>query len=283
MPLPDGVSRSKMDRLGVRLAADPSGISEDDYDLFERILGSYQGSLDLAQAKLESLGIRATTRVKSTTTLVEKLVRQETMKMKGVQDIAGARIVVDGGRLEQNLVVDQVIAAFPDARRPPRVIDRRATPSVGYRAVHVVVHHLELPIEIQVRTFLQDSWAQIVERLGDIWGRGLRYEEDFTGAERVIAGGVTRAEVMGCCREASDVIDLVEKSELEVDTLLAKLDETSPEDSAEEGEEWDLDLSEHKHAREALLTLRHRLLSLLASLAVLVDKVESADTLEVES
>ncbi|GGI66943.1 hypothetical protein GCM10010116_62080 [Microbispora rosea subsp. aerata] len=32
-----------------------------------------------------------------------------------------------------------------------------------------------IPVEIQVRTELQDVWAQILERLADQWGRGIRY------------------------------------------------------------------------------------------------------------
>jgi ppGpp synthetase/RelA/SpoT-type nucleotidyltranferase len=81
----------------------------------ERIWGTYQTALDLVQAKLEGLGYHPTTRVKTTTTLIEKLIREQSMKMKGVQDIAGARIVVEGGRLDQNAVVQQVVGAFTSA------------------------------------------------------------------------------------------------------------------------------------------------------------------------
>jgi hypothetical protein len=99
------------------------------------------------------------------------------MKLKGVQDVAGARIVVDGDRIEQDEIVEQVVAAFRDGARPPMIRDRRAAPSSGYRAVHVVIFEDGLPVEVQVRTRLQDLWAQVVEQLGDIWGRGIRYGE----------------------------------------------------------------------------------------------------------
>jgi ppGpp synthetase/RelA/SpoT-type nucleotidyltranferase len=35
----------------------------------------------------------------------------------------------------------------------------------------------ECPVEIQVRTSLQDLWAQAFEDLGEVLGRGIRYEE----------------------------------------------------------------------------------------------------------
>jgi ppGpp synthetase/RelA/SpoT-type nucleotidyltranferase len=285
MPLPDGVSRSQMDNLGTRLVAHPNDISDRDYDLLERVLGNYQHALDLAQVRLQGLGIRATGRVKSTSTLVEKLVRQEGMKMKGIRDIAGARIVVDKGRLEQDRVADEVVAAFLNEPRAPRVIDRRATPSAGYRAVHVVVHHLGLPIEIQIRTLLQDSWAQIVERLGDIWGRGLRYDEDFAGSEIVIAGDVTRATVMHQCREVSEAIHSFEAREAILQAWANGDDATSRSDSLEQGPwyrgPWDARepyaefLMGKQEAHEALSTLRQALLTLLDSLAGLVDRLEA--------
>jgi hypothetical protein len=39
----------------------------------------------------------------------------------------------------------------------------------------VIIQADDIPVEVQIRTDLQDSSAQIVERLGDRWGRGLRY------------------------------------------------------------------------------------------------------------
>lgn len=47
----------------------------------------------------------------------------------------------------------------------------------GYRAVHVVPRVRGCRVEIQVRTHLQDQWAQAMEALGDVWGRGVRYGE----------------------------------------------------------------------------------------------------------
>lgn len=48
----------------------------------------------------------------------------------------------------------------------------------GYRAVHVLIRLLNggAPAEIQVRTALQGAWANLYERLGDHFGRDIRYE-----------------------------------------------------------------------------------------------------------
>ena len=112
------------------------------------------------------------------------------MKLKGVQDIAGARIVDECGRAEQDEIVRRIVAEFADAARPPKVKDRRAEPSAGYRAVHVVVTVQDVPVEIQVRTWRQDQWAQIVETLGDKWGRGLRYGAEPDDPDAALSLGV---------------------------------------------------------------------------------------------
>jgi hypothetical protein len=48
-------------------------------------------------------------------------------------------------------------------------------PSFGYQAVHVIVTASQCAVEIQVRTPLQDLWAQVVEGIADRFGRGIRY------------------------------------------------------------------------------------------------------------
>ncbi len=71
----------------------------------------------------------------------------------------------------QDMIVSRVVDTFPSTR----VIDRRKNPKFGYRAVHIIVTLDERRIEIQVRTQLQDLWAQAMERLADEAGREIRY------------------------------------------------------------------------------------------------------------
>ncbi|TDQ53768.1 RelA/SpoT domain-containing protein [Actinorugispora endophytica] len=77
----------------------------------------------------------------------------------------------------QDRLCHRVESLFSDCPKLPRVIDRRAAPSHGYRAVHVVVYPHGIPVEVQVRTRLQHEWAEAFERFADAVGRGVRYGE----------------------------------------------------------------------------------------------------------
>lgn len=205
-PLP--ISPSAVDRLSKRLRTGPQ-VSDEDLDLFLEVLQAYQQALEVVQARLRVLRYEPTSRLKTTSVLIEKLQREHT-SLKSVQDIAGARIVVDGGRDVQDDVVAAVVEAFDDGSKPPRVRDRRAEPSHGYRAVHVVAMVLGLPVEIQIRTVAQDQWAQMVESLGDKWGRGIRYGEPPPDPDRVELGDVTRAALWDLVQGLAERIGTVE-------------------------------------------------------------------------
>jgi hypothetical protein len=77
----------------------------------------------------------------------------------------------------------------------------------------VIVQYGGIPVEIQIRTELQDSWAQIVERLGDQWGRGLRYGAgpEMPGAQvRIGDSVITRQYVMDTLLTTSNYINAAE-------------------------------------------------------------------------
>ncbi|MGH2736230.1 MAG: hypothetical protein ACRDKZ_11670 [Actinomycetota bacterium] len=136
----------------------------------QEVRAAYADPLAAVQTNLRSMGLRPTPRLKTPTTIVEKL-RRERTRLSTIQDIAGLRIVSDMTLAEQDELVERVIAEFPGARTQ----DRRLVPSYGYRAVHIIVEVSGLPVEIQIRTRLQDLWAQTMERLADRWGREIRY------------------------------------------------------------------------------------------------------------
>lgn len=109
--------------------------------------------------------------------------------------------------------MSRIVAEFADTNRPPKVKDRRAEPSAGYRAVHVVVTVQDVPVEIQVRTARQDEWAQLVEALADKWGRGIRYGDDPEQPDEPAAPGavVTRRETCEALQSASVLIAAIEE------------------------------------------------------------------------
>lgn len=223
MPLP--MSKSALDRLGSKLATGAAA-SDDELDQFAKVVRAYQVVLDDVKAQLAGLGFAPTTRVKTNSTLIEKLKREHRMRLSRVQDLAGARILVPGRR-EQNDARDRICGHFIAAGCPCRVTDRRETPSHGYRAVHVIVQADGIPVEIQIRTEMEDSWAQIVERLGDRWGRGLRYGDGPDAADTEIRMGAlvtTRLAVVSTLMDLSEGIDAAEAVRAMVQRLEADAD-----------------------------------------------------------
>ncbi len=107
---------------------------------------------------------------KSTPSIIAKLLRQPTLKLTQIQDVAGLRILVESSFGQRNLV-NAIKLKFPNAK----LIDRIQQPSFGYRAVHFVVHSQGKPVEIQIRTILQHSWAHLSERIADAYGHEIKY------------------------------------------------------------------------------------------------------------
>jgi ppGpp synthetase/RelA/SpoT-type nucleotidyltranferase len=72
---------------------------------------------------------------------------------------------------EQNDAVAALTGLFPDAI----VVDRRTKPSFGYRAVHIIVTIQALRVEVQVRTSLQQKWAELSEKMSDVIDPSVKY------------------------------------------------------------------------------------------------------------
>lgn len=163
------MTKSQINKLGEKLRM----ALELDADILSRLQqfrAAYDEPMVRAQSLLGGIGLEATSRLKTTNTIIEKL-RRERTRLAEMQDIAGLRVVLKGDLTAQDDVVRRILEVFPLTK----VIDRRKTPSHGYRAVHVIATPDLLPVEIQVRTQLQDLWAQAMERLADEVGREIRY------------------------------------------------------------------------------------------------------------
>lgn len=204
-------SKSEIDRLGERIR-DAGELSVEDLELFQHYRLERRLHLNSLLHDLRTAGWRVTGRVKTRNTLIEKVLRHPTLALSKVQDVVGCRIVVEGGREDQ----DAVVARLRDMAPGVRVVDRRAVPSAGYRAVHVIVTYQEWPVEIQVRTVLQHEWAQAFEQLADVFGRGLRYGDGpavpaGSGLTRAVIGLLVRRDVALMMR-LSSVIDRVERT-----------------------------------------------------------------------
>lgn len=191
-------TKSALDRLGNRLrkTATPS---PEDVAAYLQYRDEFTDALREVEEQLASLvpGSRASGRRKTLDTVVAKLKRQKT-RLSTMQDIAGCRIVVPD-LVEQDAAVREIQAAF-DALRTD---DLRETPHAGYRAVHVIVAASNgRQVEIQVRTQLQDIYAQLVEKMADTFGIEMKY-----------GGGPEEArELLAPIAAQADGLDLVKKA-----------------------------------------------------------------------
>lgn len=163
-------SKTQIDKLGDRLRK--GDIREDDLRQLDAYRRSFAGPYEEVAATIRNAtGLDPTGRpAKSTSSVGEKLRRDTTMRLTQMQDIAGCRLVVQDV-LAQNQVVEHLTAALPRAS----MIDRRKWPSGDYRAVHIIATAQNKPIEIQVRTELQHLWAQLSEKLADVFGPAIKY------------------------------------------------------------------------------------------------------------
>jgi putative GTP pyrophosphokinase len=174
------LTKTQIDRLGDRLREDRR--AESDLKLLSEYRQSFASALEFVVRTIrERLHLRPAIRpAKSNESVIEKL-RRETIRLSQIQDLAGCRLVVEDVA-DQDLVVATLRAEFPAAS----VVDRRVTPSHGYRAVHVIVEVEGRPVEIQVRTSLQHLWAEMSEKLADRFGAALKYGGGHRGVREVL-------------------------------------------------------------------------------------------------
>lgn len=163
------LSNSQVDHLGDRLRVGQP--SADDLRLLDQYRRSfaepyeYVVSIIRNQLKLDPTGRPA----KSTGSITDKL-RRESARLSQMQDIAGCRIVVSD-IVAQDKAVEDLVSHLGKVK----VFDRRRSPSHGYRAVHIVVHHSDKNVEIQVRSVIQHMWAELSEKAADVVDPAVKY------------------------------------------------------------------------------------------------------------
>ncbi|MGD9582993.1 MAG: hypothetical protein AB7V26_04880 [Lysobacterales bacterium] len=153
------LSNSQVARLGGRLR---DGVySADDLKLLSEYGALFAPALkEVVQGIAKLTSVQPTERpAKSIQSIIYKLQRLPTTRLDSMLDMAGCRLVV-GNTFEQDDLAESMMKLFCD---DPRLIDLRQVPHAGYRAVHVVVKAQGRRVEVQIRTELQDSWAQCSE------------------------------------------------------------------------------------------------------------------------
>ena len=169
------ISKTKIDRLGDRLRK--GATTDDDLRLLDEYRRSFTDAYEHVVRRIrDDLKLEPTGRpAKSTTSISEKL-RRESIRLTQIQDVAGCRLIVSEFA-DQEKSIASLLEMFPEST----VIDRRQKPSHGYRAVHLVVSIDQKSVEIQIRTELQQGWAELSEKLSDLIDPAIKYgggEED---------------------------------------------------------------------------------------------------------
>ena len=191
------VSKTQIDRLGDRLKK--SNFGEADLRLLDEYRLSFTDSYEVVVGRIrKELELEPTGRpAKSTSSISEKL-RRESIRLTQIQDIAGCRLVVADISSQE-----RVITALQNLFDNTTAVDRRKEPSHGYRAFHLIVKHADKLVEIQIRTSLQQLWAELSEKLSDTIDPALKYG----------GGDLSFLELLG---KASEVVAGQESNDLEL-------------------------------------------------------------------
>lgn len=199
------MSKTQIDKLGDRLKL-ADRLTEVDLRLLSEYRLSFAECHETVIAKLrDGLGLEPTGRPSKTTPSIVDKLRRESIRLSQIQDIAGCRLIVRDIAEQEHIVV-RVASLFDDVR----IVDRRDKPSHGYRAVHIVVKCDSKLIEIQVRTELQQVWAQLCEKFADEYGQPIKYGQ---GDPTVIKGLLS----------ASNGVAYMESHEVRINDMLIEL------------------------------------------------------------
>jgi ppGpp synthetase/RelA/SpoT-type nucleotidyltranferase len=110
-------------------------------------------------------------RLKRVPTIADKLRREPGMKLARMGDIGGVRAVVpdqtSAYQVASRLRKNWTITRFSDYVAQPK--------ADGYRALHLINRHRGRLIEVQLRTPLQDHWANTVEAFSRTFAPGLKF------------------------------------------------------------------------------------------------------------
>ena len=110
-------------------------------------------------------------RLKKAPTISHKLLREPSMKLSRMADIGGVRAVLPTQdatyRVASRLRKNWTITRFRDYVAEPK--------ADGYRALHLINRNRGRLIEVQLRTPLQDSWANAVETFARTIAPGLKF------------------------------------------------------------------------------------------------------------
>ena len=161
-------------------------------------------------------------RVKTASTLLQKLRRMGATPISNIQDVAGLRFDSALTLSEQTKVAEVFMNAFlVEGAKRVDIRDLREDSHSGYRAVHLHIRSGLGRAEMQIRTALQSKWANLYEEAADIYGRDIRYLHEKgvrmpPGAEDVVRKLQELSALVKRVEELSDTADLELQPRIEV-------------------------------------------------------------------
>ncbi len=161
------MTNSQIHKLGKKLRKNPTEEDLKRLDEFRRTYDEIDNKANsLVQELLEEQkGYNYTPRKRKTQqSIIAKLRRSPNMALYNMQDVAGCRIVLEGELSFANKIIAILEKGFSQSSWEVEVKERDKD---GYRATHIIVKQEKKCFEIQVRTFAQNVWANIVEQLCD--------------------------------------------------------------------------------------------------------------------
>lgn len=127
-----------------------------------------QGPFEIAQSS----------RVKTKSSIADKINRGA--RLSTMQDFAGVRFDIGATHSTLLKIASTIKSLAEQAHATARIRNYLTDPQRGYRAVHVwLTSKTAGRVEIQLRTQLQAEWANTFEKLADLTGRRIRYEDDY--------------------------------------------------------------------------------------------------------
>lgn len=164
------LSNSQVTKLGDRLR--DSQISDDDLVMLDDFRQTFSNvderAYTIIQTSLLPYQHREWTSTKrkrkTQQSIVDKLRREPRLRLPQMQDIAGCRIVLQGGAKHAKDVSALLVTSFEQNHWQVESKDRHTH---GYRAIHIIAKADKKFYEIQLRTYAQDVWANLVESLSD--------------------------------------------------------------------------------------------------------------------
>lgn len=151
--------------------------------------------------------IEVTQRLKRLDTLIGKLAR-ERGNVTQMHDIGGVRAVLPSLR-HLYVVRRRLLKSWAVIRERDYVAHPKDS---GYRALHLVVKRKGYPIEVQLRTVGQDSWANSVEEIGREHGVELKFGAGTAGDRAFFA-------------QMAEMIAQFDRGEISLEDLLQGLDD----------------------------------------------------------